>query len=61
MAHHSPTDAKFDLSKITAHHAEGSTQVTKDRVEIGPEARKAKAKKRLEEKQRERLRKNAPA
>jgi hypothetical protein len=61
MAHHSPTDAKFDLSKITAHYAEGSTQVTKDRVEIGPEARKAKAKKRLEEKQRERLRKNAPA
>jgi hypothetical protein len=59
MAHHSPTDAKFDLSRITAHHAEGSTQVKKDRVEIG-EDRKALAKRRLEEKKRERLRKNVP-
>jgi hypothetical protein len=58
-AHHSPTDAKFDLSKITAHHAEGSTQVKKDRVDIATDDRKAQAKKRLEE--RRKLRKNAAA
>lgn len=58
-SHHSPTDPKFNLSKLTAHHAEGSAQVTKDRAEVGPTDRKAEAKKRLEE--RRKLRKNAPA
>lgn len=58
-SHHSPTDPKFDLSKITAHHAEGSAQVKKDRAEVGPVDRKAEAKKRLEA--RRKLRKNAPA
>jgi hypothetical protein len=55
----SPTDLKFDLSKITAHHAEGSAQVKKDRVEMPPADRKEQARKRLEE--RKRLRKNSPA
>tara|TARA_R110002003_G_scaffold95_3_gene7250 strand:- start:9057 stop:10802 length:1746 start_codon:yes stop_codon:yes gene_type:complete len=55
----SPTDPKFDLSKITAHHAEGSSQVKKDRAEILPVDRKEQARKRLEE--RKKLKKNAPA
>jgi hypothetical protein len=55
----SPTDPKFDLSKITTHHAEGSSQVKKDRAEILPEDRKEQAKRRLEE--RKKLRKNAPS
>jgi hypothetical protein len=38
---YSPTDPKFDLSKITTHHAEGSALVTKERVEIGPAEKKA--------------------
>jgi hypothetical protein len=54
----SPTDPKFDLSKITAHHAEGSSQVTKDRADIPPLDRKELAKRRLEE--RRKLRKNTP-
>jgi hypothetical protein len=58
-SYHSPTDPKFDLSKLTAHHAEGSAQVTKDRAEVGPAERKEQAKRRLEE--RKKLRKNAPA
>ncbi|KAF2823714.1 hypothetical protein CC86DRAFT_327596 [Ophiobolus disseminans] len=57
-SHHSPIDPKFDVSKLTAHHAEGSAQVTKDRAEVGPAERKADAKRRLEE--RKRLRKNPP-
>jgi hypothetical protein len=57
-SHHSPTDPKFDLSRITTHHAEGSAQVKKDRAEILPDDRKEKARRRLEE--RKRLRKNAP-
>ena len=52
------SDPKFDVSKITAHHAEGSTQVKRDRAEIVPSDRKDQARKRLEE--RKRLRKNAP-
>lgn len=56
-SHHSPTDPKFDLSKITAHHAEGSSQVKKDRAEILPGDRKEQARRRLEEK-RKKLRKN---
>lgn len=60
VSQQSPTDPKFGLSKLTAHHAEGSAQVKKDRAEVGPseDDRKAKAKKRLEE--RKKLRKNAP-
>ena len=57
-SHPTPTDPKFDLSKITAHHAEGSAQVKKDRAEVGPVDRKAEAKKRLEE--RRKIRKNPP-
>jgi hypothetical protein len=56
ISHHSPTDPKFDLSKITAHHAEGSMQVKKDRAEILPMDRKEQARRRLEE--RKKLRKN---
>ncbi|KAH6464577.1 hypothetical protein HBI57_046680 [Parastagonospora nodorum] len=59
VTNHSPTDPKFDLSKITAHHAEGSSLVKKDRAEILPLDRKEQARKRLEE--RKRLRKNAPS
>jgi hypothetical protein len=58
VSHHSPTDPKFDLSKISAHHAEGSSQVKKDRAEILPMDRKEKAKRRLAERQK--LRKNTP-
>ncbi|KAH8733143.1 spindle pole body formation-associated protein-domain-containing protein [Phaeosphaeriaceae sp. PMI808] len=48
----SPTDAGFDLSKITAQRVQGSSQARKARVEIDPEERKAMARKRLEEKKR---------
>lgn len=58
VSHQSPTDPRFDLSKITAHHAEGSSQVKKDRAEILPAERKELAKRRLEE--RKKLRKNTP-
>ena len=59
LPNHSPTDSKFGLSKITAHHAEGSSLVKKDRAEILQVDRKEQAKRRLEE--RKRLRKNAPS
>ncbi|KAH6622446.1 spindle pole body formation-associated protein-domain-containing protein [Boeremia exigua] len=55
---YSPTDPKFDLAKITSHHAEGSTKVKHDRVEMLPVDRKSEARKRLEE--RKKLRKAAP-
>ncbi|KAL6706712.1 hypothetical protein ACN47E_005254 [Coniothyrium glycines] len=55
----SPLDPKFDLSKITAHHAQGSAQVQCDKVDMLPVDRKEQARRRLEE--RKRLRKNAPA
>ena len=58
-AHHSPADPKFDLSKITSHHAEGSTKVKHDRAEMLPVGRKAEARRRLEE--RKKLKKAAPA
>ena len=58
-AKHSPTDPKFDMSKITSHHAEGSAKVKHDRAEILPVDRKAEARRRLEE--RKKLRKAAPA
>lgn len=51
-------DPKFDLSKVTAHHAEGSKQVKQDRAEILPVDRKAEARRRLEA--RKKLRKNVP-
>ncbi|KAJ4367031.1 hypothetical protein N0V83_007561 [Neocucurbitaria cava] len=56
---YSPTDPKFDMSKVTSHHAEGSVHVKHDRVELLPADRKEKARKRLEE--RMKIRKNAPA
>jgi hypothetical protein len=56
---HSPTDPKFDLSKITSHHAEGSAKVNQDRAEMLPVDRKAEARRRLEE--RRKLKKTAPA
>jgi hypothetical protein len=52
----SPTDSKFDLSKITAHHAEGSAQVKHDRSQMLPVERKQQARRRLEE--RKKLKKN---
>lgn len=55
-SHHTPTDNKFDLSKITAHHTEGSAQVKHDRSQMLPVDRKEQARRRLEE--RKRLRKN---
>ncbi|KAF2630303.1 hypothetical protein BU25DRAFT_335100 [Macroventuria anomochaeta] len=58
-AKQSPTDPKFDLSKITSHHAEGSTKVKHDRAEMLPVDRKAEARRRLEE--RKKLKKAAPA
>jgi hypothetical protein len=51
----SPTCPQFELSKMTTHHAEGSSQVKRDRVEI-PNDRKAEARRRLlERKQRKQL------
>ncbi|KAJ8114068.1 hypothetical protein OPT61_g3969 [Boeremia exigua] len=58
-AKHSPTDPRFDLAKITSHHAEGSTKVTHDRAEMLPVDRKTEARRRLEE--RKKLRKAGPA
>lgn len=56
--HDSPTDPKFDLSKVTAHHAEGSTKVKHDRAEMVAVDRKAEARRRLEE--RKKLKKAVP-
>ncbi|KAF2678986.1 hypothetical protein K458DRAFT_394394 [Lentithecium fluviatile CBS 122367] len=44
-----PTDPKFDIANITAHHAEGSSQVKRDRVQV-PVDRKEEARRRLQEK-----------
>jgi len=55
----STSDSKFNVSKITAHHAEGSAQIKHDRAEILPVDRKAEARRRLEA--RKKLRKNCPA
>ena len=52
-------DAKFDLSKVTAHHAEGSAQVKHDRSQMLPVDRKEQARRRLEE--RKKLRKAGPS
>jgi hypothetical protein len=59
ILNHSQTDSKFDLSKVTAHHAESSSRVKKDRAELPPLDRKEMAKRRLAERQK--LRKNPPA
>ncbi|CAN9419683.1 unnamed protein product [Alternaria alternata] len=53
------SDAKFDLSKVTAHHAEGSAQVKHDRSQMLPVDRKEQARRRLEE--RKKLRKAGPS
>jgi hypothetical protein len=55
---HSPTDPKFDLSKITSHHAEGSAKVKQDWAEMLPVDRKEEARRRLAE--RKKLRKAQP-
>jgi hypothetical protein len=52
------TDAKFDLSKMTVHHAEGSAEVKHDRSQMLPVDRKEQARRRLEE--RKKLRKAGP-
>jgi hypothetical protein len=57
-SHQSPTDPKFDVAKITTHHAEGSAQVKHDRSQMLPVDRKEQARRRLEE--RKRNRKNGP-
>ncbi|KAG9198097.1 hypothetical protein G6514_000531 [Epicoccum nigrum] len=54
----SPPDPKFDISKITSHHAEGSAKVKHDRAQMLPVDRKTEARRRLEE--RKKLRKAAP-
>lgn len=54
--HQTGADAKFDVSKITSHHAEGSRQVKQDRAEMVPVDRKEQARRRLQE--RKKLRKN---
>lgn len=51
-------DPKFDVSKITSHHAKGSAKVKHDRAEMVPVDRKAEARRRLQE--RKKLRKAAP-
>lgn len=56
---HSPTDPKFDLSRIMSHHAEGSVKVKQDRAEMLPVDRKEEARKRLAE--RKKLRKGQSA
>ena len=51
----SPTDPKFDPSKNATHHAEGLSQIKRDRVQI-PVDRKEDARRRLlERKQRKQL------
>lgn len=54
----SPTDPRFDLTKLTSHHAEGSTKVTHDRADMLPVDRKSEARRRLAE--RKKLRKAGP-
>ncbi|KAF2637753.1 hypothetical protein P280DRAFT_471932 [Massarina eburnea CBS 473.64] len=54
---YSPTDPRFDMSKITTHHAQGSAQVTKDRVELG--ANKADPKEAARRRLAERKKKKA--
>lgn len=46
-AKESPTDPKFAVSKLTSHHAEGSSQVKRERVQLLPADRKEEARKRL--------------
>ncbi|KAF2128450.1 hypothetical protein P153DRAFT_293582 [Dothidotthia symphoricarpi CBS 119687] len=58
-AHQAPADERFNVSKITSHHAEGSAQVKQDRAEMLPVDRKEQARRRLEE--RKKLRKHGAA
>ncbi|RMZ73240.1 spindle-body formation-associated [Pyrenophora seminiperda CCB06] len=59
-SHHSPTDPKFDLSKVATHHAEGSAEVKEDRSKLAPIDRtidrKEQARRRLAD--RRKVRKN---
>ncbi|KNG45142.1 urease accessory protein [Stemphylium lycopersici] len=48
------TNSKFDASKTTTHHAEGSAQVKHDRNQMLPVDRKALARQRLEERKKQR-------
>lgn len=58
-SHHSPTDPKFDLSKVTAHHAGGSAEVKEDRSKPTDVDRKELARRRLAD--RRKVRKNPSA
>ncbi|KAF2184717.1 hypothetical protein K469DRAFT_633473 [Zopfia rhizophila CBS 207.26] len=49
-----PVDSKFDVSKSAAHHAEGSSMVVRDRVQL-PVDRKEQARRRLEQRKAKRL------
>ncbi|KAJ4302942.1 hypothetical protein N0V90_001833 [Kalmusia sp. IMI 367209] len=50
-----PTDPRFDISKITSHHAEGSSQVKRERVQMLPVDRKEEARRRLEARKQKKL------
>jgi len=56
ISHHSPTGPKFDLSKVTAQHAEGSAEVREDRSKLTQVDRKELARRRLAD--RKKVRKN---
>ena len=58
-SHHSPTDPKFDLSKVTAHHAGGFAEVKGDRSKPTDVDRKELARRRLAD--RRKVRKNPSA
>ncbi|KAF1964274.1 hypothetical protein BU23DRAFT_70621 [Bimuria novae-zelandiae CBS 107.79] len=49
-----PSDPKFDISRIAGHHAEGSSQVKKERAPL-PVDRKEEAKRRIEERRQKKL------
>ncbi|KAL1608154.1 hypothetical protein SLS60_003093 [Paraconiothyrium brasiliense] len=51
----SPTDPKFDISKITGHHAEGSSHGKKERWQTLPVDRKEEARRRLAERKQKKL------
>ncbi|KAJ4353740.1 uncharacterized protein N0V89_005470 [Didymosphaeria variabile] len=51
----SPTDPKFDISKITGHHAEGSSEEKKERWQTLPVDRKEEARRRLAERKQKKL------
>ncbi|KAF2253799.1 hypothetical protein BU26DRAFT_450826 [Trematosphaeria pertusa] len=51
----SSMDPKFDIAKITSHHAEGSSQVKRERVQLLPVDRKEEARRRLMERKQRKL------